>query len=169
MYSKPRFILAAVILIASISTISTSRADDFVVDDNTYAAIAYSQATGRYGYAYDYRSRKSAEQAAVRNCKADDAKAVCWVNAGWCALALGDDQKCYGTGYTYGNGATHSEASRQAVFDCQKRTTGAHVAVFLLSDGQLVFTVNSDESNTKQVEESVKADPVPSSGSPQSK
>ena len=71
---------------------ATARADD------TYAAIAYSEKTGKYGYGYNFDSRDAAEDRAVSECKADDAKVVVWARNGWCALALSDNSY-YGWGY----------------------------------------------------------------------
>jgi hypothetical protein len=131
------------LLIAMIATgvfAADARADKtYSVDDDTFAAIAYSPATGKYGYSYNYGSRWAAELAAKRNCAADDACVVCWANCGFCVLALGDDPTCWGIGYAYGTGATLKEAHEMALADCQKRTSGARIAVVVLSDGQFVF------------------------------
>jgi len=44
-----------------------------------------------------------------RNVKADDAKIVGWVQGGWLALAVADDN-AYGVGYEYGNGSNSAHA-----------------------------------------------------------
>src|SRR5205823_212946 len=80
-----------------------AQADEVIVfNGNTYAAIAYSPAMGNYGYGYNYGSRTAAEAAAIRNCKADDARIVTWVNNGFCALALGEDKTAWGVGWSFG-------------------------------------------------------------------
>jgi hypothetical protein len=109
------------------------------ISRSSYAAIAYSPATGKYGYAYDYRSRKAAEKAALEQCGADDARIACWVNFGFCALAVGDDKSCWGVGYKYGNGANNRKTGNEALENCKSRTIGAHVAVILSSDGQYIW------------------------------
>ncbi len=109
------------------------------VSSYSYAAIAYSPSTGKYRYSYNYGSRWSAEQAALSLMTEDDAKIVCWVNHGFCALAVGDDQGCYGTGWTYGGGAGNREAMDRALENCRQRTTGARVVLCLVSDGQYIY------------------------------
>jgi serine/threonine-protein kinase len=109
------------------------------ISRSSYAAIAYSPATGQYGYSYDYRSRKAAEKAALEKCGADDARIACWVNFGFCALALGNDKSCWGVGWKYGNGANNRKADNDAIEDCKTQTTGVHTAVILSSDGQYIW------------------------------
>ena len=105
------------------------------ISSDSYAAIAYSPTTGKYTYAYDLRSRSAAENAALEKC-GEDAHLACWVNRGFCALALGSDKSCWGIGYSYGNGANTDKAKNDALEDCRNRTSGAHIAVVLSSDGQ---------------------------------
>jgi Domain of unknown function (DUF4189) len=105
----------------------------------SFAAIAYSPATGNYAYAYDYRSRAAAEKTALEKCDAQDGRIVCWVNKGFCALALGADKSCWGAGWSYGNGASNTKAKDYALEDCRKRTTDVRIAVALSSDGQYVW------------------------------
>jgi hypothetical protein len=80
--------LAAIVHAQENTTMEISR--------SSYAAIAYSPATGKYASASDYRSRPAAEKAALAKCGADDAVIACWVNWGFCALALGSDKSCWG-------------------------------------------------------------------------
>jgi hypothetical protein len=108
-------------------------ADVIVFHGDTYAAIAYSPATGKMGYAYNYGSRWSAEAAALKNCKADDARIVTWVNNGFCALALGDDDSCWGVGWSYGDGATNTYARNRALQECGKRTTKPRIVLCICS------------------------------------
>lgn len=126
------FVLFA-LMAAAFLGLGRTRADDVIFDGDTYAAIAYSPATGKYGYAYNFGSRASAEEAAVRNCKADDARIVTWVNNGWCALALGDDRSSWGTGWSFGDGATNTFAKQQPLGECRKRTTGCRVVLCICS------------------------------------
>jgi hypothetical protein len=112
-------------------TISISR--------GTYAAIAYSPATGKYGYSYNLHSRAAAEKAAMEKCPEADARVVTWVNRGFVALALGNDKSCWGVGWSYGNGASTAVAKDYALEDCKKRTSGAMIALVMASDGQHVW------------------------------
>ena len=109
------------------------------IDPDSVAAIAYSPSTGEFGYAYNYEDRESAEKAALKNCSPKDARIVCWVKSGFCALALGDDKSAWGTGYQYDNGSNNTDAMDTAVAECKKRTTGAHVVLCLSSDGQYIY------------------------------
>jgi hypothetical protein len=109
------------------------------ISRSSYAAIAYSPATGKYAYACDYRSRSGAETAALKKCGADDAQIACWVNWGFCALALGNDKSCWGVGWEYGGGSNNRRADAKAIEDCKTRTTGVHTAVIVSSDGQYVW------------------------------
>ncbi len=109
------------------------------IDPDSYAAVAYSPSTGAYYYAYGYGSRASAERAALNGCKQSDARIVCWVNNGFCALAVGDDASTWGVGWSYGDGASNQEAIRYALNECRRRTTGAYILVCLSSDGQYVY------------------------------
>jgi serine/threonine-protein kinase len=54
-----------------------------------FAAIAYSEQTGKYGYANGCSCREEAESKAIAFCGACDAKVVTWVQNGWVALAKG--------------------------------------------------------------------------------
>lgn len=91
------------------------------IDFDRYAAVAYSPTTGKFGYAWNWGSRSQAESVALQNCKADDAKVVGWVKGGWLVLAVAED-KAYGVGYTYGDGATNTAAKQAAISDCLKHT-----------------------------------------------
>jgi serine/threonine-protein kinase len=131
-----RRVLALVLLscFALVPTTVTVRAADVIVfDGDSYAAIAYSPSTGAYGYGYNYGSRWSAEAAALRNCKADDARIVTWVNNGFCALAVGDDKSCWGVGWEYGDGATNTAAMRRALQEANKRTTNCRILLCVCS------------------------------------
>ena len=123
--------------------LGTAAARDFrqvwVIDPDRFAAIAYSPSTGKYGYSYNYRSRSAAETAALGHLSQPDARIVCWVKAGFCALAKGDDNSEWGAGWSYGKGARTEDAKEAAVEDCEKKTTHPYLALLLLSDGQLVW------------------------------
>jgi hypothetical protein len=109
------------------------------ISERSFAAIAYSPSTGKYGYAYDRSSRKSAEDGALKDCDAPDATIACWVNRGFCALGLGGDKSCYGAGWSYGSGASTDPAGDQALAECKKCSSGGSIWLALSSDGQYVF------------------------------
>jgi len=108
------------------------------VSPDTFAAIAYSPATEKYGLAYDHLSRQSAEKEALSNCGAEDARIVVWVNRGFCALAVcGAGQAIRGVGWS---GNSDTEAKEAAIEDCRKKTAaGGRVEVYLSSDGQILW------------------------------
>lgn len=84
-----------------------------------YGAIAYSPATGRYGYSWSYGTLAAAQRAAIASCKADDARPVAWArNNYYCALAVGTDD-AWGTG----SGPTAAAARAMALRECRSRTT----------------------------------------------
>jgi hypothetical protein len=118
---------------------NTASATDYIdIDEDSYAAIAYSPATGKLAFSYNYGSRSSAEKAALKQLDKEDGKIVSWVNNGFCALALGDEVGKYGTGYRWGDGASTRGAGERALAECAKRTTGARLVLVLSSDGQVI-------------------------------
>lgn len=126
-----------VTLVFSALACAQDRTIDFT--GSSYAAIAYSPATGKFGYSYNLRSRAAADKVALEKCAAEDARIVTWVSKGFVALALGTDKSCWGVGWSYGNGSSNTAAKENALNDCQKRTSGAHVALALSSDGQYIW------------------------------
>jgi serine/threonine-protein kinase len=86
-------------------------AADNVADDN-YAAIAYSQDSGAYGYSNNYDSRDGAEASAMREC-GRDCSVVLWFRNACGALATGEDNG-YGTGWAMSRG----EAEDVAMSNC---------------------------------------------------
>src|SRR5688572_8947722 len=93
-----------------------ARADSLDISSYSYAAVAYSAETGEMHYAYNYGSRYAAEQAALKLCKAPDAKIACWTNRGFCALAVSEDGE-WKTGWSYGDGASNIDAQNYALED----------------------------------------------------
>jgi len=93
-----RSLVIAVLIAASLlpPCVSAGENRSIAISSDSFAAIAYSPDTGKYGYAYDRRSRSAAEDGAMRDCGADDARIACWINKGFCALALGNDKSCWG-------------------------------------------------------------------------
>jgi hypothetical protein len=103
---------------------------DVASNFDTYAAIAYSPATGHFGYAYDCRNRAQAERIALSNCRHPDAKIVGWVKGGWIALAKNADNE-WATGYQYGPGAANLDARRRAL---EKGGAGYKVVLCVCSE-----------------------------------
>jgi hypothetical protein len=94
-------------------------------EQNTFAAIAYSQSTGKWGYAYDRSIADFARKSARENSKADDAKVVVAVGNMWCALAIGDDKTAYGVG----TGGSADIAAQLALRAARERTTNCRVVI----------------------------------------
>ena len=113
-------------LVLSVVLASNTQADHL---RSRFAAIAYSESTGRYGYAHGYYSQYAAECEAIRRCNADDAEVVVWARNNWCALALGDETGTYG----YAWNGCDSTAKADALRRCRERTTGCHIAVCVFS------------------------------------
>jgi len=130
--------LAAMCVAACIATVRLARADGIEIDPDSFGAIAYSPSTGLHGYSYNYEDEESAQQAAVAACKAKDARAVCWVHDGFCALAVGDNKAVWGVGYRFGSGVTTVDTKNAALVDCGKKTTNAHILICISSDGQYI-------------------------------
>lgn len=134
-------VLALVTLVGTSSFASKAHAVD--IDFGRYAAVAYSSKTGKFGYAWDWGSRATAESVALMNCKADDAKVVGWVKGGWLVLAVADDN-AYGVGYTFGEGASNADARQRAIKDCMKhsKSTGPIKIKVVLCSGDYAPVVN---------------------------
>lgn len=133
----PRCALAVPVLalLGLLAATPAARADGVVIDPDTYAAVAYSPSTGKYGYGYNCGSRWAAERRALAECQAPDARVVGWVNAGWLVLAIGDDNS-YGVAWEYGDGASSLVAKRRAVANCREQG-GKVVKVICLCSGDV--------------------------------
>ena len=104
-------------------------------NDDTYAAIAYSPATGKYGYANDCYSREIAERTALRYCVADDARIVGWVCNGFVALAVGkvEADGAWGTGISNDARASNTTAKSRALAACKQRDATAKIKLCVCS------------------------------------
>jgi serine/threonine-protein kinase len=89
--------------------------------EDNYGAIAFSQATGSYGYTYDYGSRGSAEQGAINKCSGR-CGIVLWFKNACGALATGS-----GSGYGTGWAGTRRRAEGVAMSNCRERTGGCSI------------------------------------------
>jgi len=87
-----------------------------------YAAIAYSQSTGKIGGTYrEARTEQAAQEIAVRNTGAPDAKTYIWGPDQWVAIATVDGHV---GNAGFGRGATAAEAQKKALAECEKRAHG---------------------------------------------
>jgi hypothetical protein len=86
-----------------------------------YAAIAYSESTGCYGYAYGCGSLEEATAAALNNCRGRDAYVVVWVEDGYVALALGDRPNAVGWAFSTNCRADAELLALQNAHDCEAR------------------------------------------------
>lgn len=87
-----------------------------------YAAIAYSQSTGKIGGTYrEARTEQAAQQIAARNTGAPDAKAYIWGPNQWVAVATVDGHV---GNAGFGRGASAAEAQQKALAECAKRAHG---------------------------------------------
>lgn len=135
------FCLIAATLVATLTAaanVPVARAETIEIQRGSFAAVAYSPSTRRYYYAYNHRSRGEAEQAALRGLNRWDGRVAGWVNEGFFALAVGSDGS-WRTGWSYGNGASNSEAADYALRYYRNTGRGARVVCCLSSDGQYVF------------------------------
>ena len=86
-----------------------------------YGAIAFPDATGAYGFSYQYRSRSGVEQRAVKECRkrgASDCAVKVWFRS--CgSLAVGPDNV---HGWAYAD--SKSEAREPAIGYCQEESGG---------------------------------------------
>ena len=100
--------------------------------EDKYGAIAYSQSTRRYGYAWGKTSRAEAEAAALSECTAGDAFIAVWGSNTWLALAHGD-----GTSYGWArNEESEQVAQSKAIAQCAQRAAGSHLLVSIYAAGQ---------------------------------
>lgn len=84
---------------------------------NSFQAIAFSQGTGKYGFAYDFSTQESAESKAMENCEEEDCKVVMWSKNSCLSLAVGK-----GNGYGTNWAKSNSEAEAKAINSCKKYT-----------------------------------------------
>jgi hypothetical protein len=129
MFHVTRLHLLALPFLAAAACLFAAPSQECRADD-TYAAIAYSPNTGRYGYATGRPTRAAAESVAVAECNRPDARVVVWSRNEYCALAVGDNRKVYGYGYS----PDKEEARAIALREAEKRTTNCFVILVIHSD-----------------------------------
>ncbi len=84
----------------------------------TFGSIAYSPATGRYGYSWNYNSRSQAQNAAIRECGVRDCRVVSWFSNACGSLATSR----YGWGSSWN--ANGAQARISAVRACSQYGPG---------------------------------------------
>jgi hypothetical protein len=93
-----------------------------------FAAIAYSPSTGKIGYTAGHaRTKEDAQQRAVKNCGAADAKTFMWSRE-WAAIAVSQDRVGVAG---FGPGATREIAERTALEQCKKLAHGGPCRIVL--------------------------------------
>ena len=86
-----------------------------------YGAIAFDEATGRYGFSWNEETPSKAEKTALRDCQSGGCKIVVPVGPRECAaLASGEKDKVWGGAKR----PTRDAAKLSALENCQKRTSG---------------------------------------------
>jgi len=97
--------------------------------EETYAAIAYSPSTNRWGYGNGYPTKSEAIARALRECGENDAKTN-WCKNSWIALAL-SNKSPGGWGSAWGE--TKAAARSAAIKECRSRNPDAHVVLCIPS------------------------------------
>lgn len=117
---KPMFFAAA--LVAAIIPAAAQA--------ETFSAIALSQSTGAYGYAYDQGSQGRANRVALNNCAdrdngAGDCRIVQWTHGAYCAaLVLNHTHHGDSVGWGAGSARTEGQAKAIAWRQCQANNNG---------------------------------------------
>jgi hypothetical protein len=96
---------------------------------DTYAAIAYSPKSGRYGYGKGYPSKSQAIARALRECGSRNARTN-WCRNAWIALALSDSSP---GGWGSSWGSTADAARSGALAECRARNPDARVVICVSS------------------------------------
>ena len=93
-----------------------------VAADN-FGAIAFSKATGAYGFSYDHQSRRDAEARAMAECnsRSRGCKIAIWFKNACGSVAIG--QNGWGSAWAGSRG----NAERAAIANCSKHTSGCRV------------------------------------------
>lgn len=131
-------VVAAIVLSALtiVSFPAPVAADVVRINSNTYAAVAYSLKTGKYGYAWNHSSRSAADKAALANCPEPDAKIVGWAKFGWAVLVIAEDN-AYGCAATFNDGASSSDAYKKAVKELRKHSRAKVKTIVIVCSGDV--------------------------------
>ena len=108
------FLLTICFLLLTLTTPSAAGHD-------YWGALAYSSATGSYGFAYDYSTKAEAINHAVGKCAARDCHAVVWFHNGCGAFARGPHA------WGWGIGDNRHAAEETALAECRKVGGGCQI------------------------------------------
>ena len=92
---------------------------------DTYAAVAFSPSTGRWGYGNGYPTNSEAIARARRECGRSDSRTN-WCKNSWIALAV-SNQSRGGWGSAWGE--TAAAARSAAIAECVARNPDGHVVI----------------------------------------
>lgn len=95
----------------------------------TGGAIAYSDSTGKWGYANG--GGPSSRYNALKNCNADDARVIAQEFDCWMALALGDEKGVFG----WGHAGNRADAERFALEHCPPSAKNAKIVASFCTNG----------------------------------
>lgn len=95
-----------------------------------YAAIAYSDSTGRWGYSFDNYTLADASVSAVSRCAAYDCRVKTWVRNGCAALARGYSG---GLGWAYNDSLAY--ARTRAIQECNAWGYGCGIVAWACTSG----------------------------------
>lgn len=104
----------------------------------TFAAIAYSKSTSKWGYSSRKQSQKQAELDVIRSCGAPDAELLVWSRDSYfCALAKGPPGS-----YGGGTGESLREAEAAALKKAATRGPGSKIIFFIRGNSTNGVTVS---------------------------
>ena len=86
-----------------------------------YGALAYDEASGKYGIAYNERTQQRADETARKDCGGEKCKLMPFGPRDCAALATVEDRK-ESNAWGGGRGGTRAAAELQAMESCQKHT-----------------------------------------------
>ena len=94
----------------------------------TYAAIAFSQVNGYYGYGNGYDTHDGAEERALQEC-GESCEIVIWARDACAALFVGS-----GNGYGVAWAASEKESFQNAAVECDAQTTDCELKAAVCSE-----------------------------------
>jgi hypothetical protein len=92
-----------------------------------FGALAYSPATGNYGYSYGYSTRAGAESRALGGCKVGSCRVVAWYQNACGALAKGS------TGWGAAWAASRAKAEASAIRTCRGQSAKCRIIAWSCS------------------------------------
>jgi serine/threonine-protein kinase len=107
--------------------LATAALASFNAAAETYAAIAFSQVNGYYGYSNRYGTQDGAEERALQEC-GESCEIVIWARDACAALFVGD-----GNGYGVAWAASEQESVQNAAAECDARTANCELKTAVCS------------------------------------